>query len=258
MRKFLGLMVVSLFVVFATASSVYALGVANSTHTAFVTFPASAGAFTWDIAFKKVSDNSTVANANITWNASAIALGTANNWVDSEVYAVIHSTLTRADAHIEIYQDNVNSAVYKATQTFASDGTSKAFNGLVLSTTSAGHANGSPGDLPFAWRASTTTKSAAATQTVWPPQYSGTTLVSGLATGGMYFLDKSDTGYDSAANKAYRTIADKQGLRYGGGAGDIGGSPSGTFYIYFGANFEKAMGGMTYGSDRVIFRGFYE
>jgi hypothetical protein len=256
MRKVFSFVVMLLFLTtVAAVSSVYALGVANSTHTATVTIPDTLGAFEWDIVLKKVSDNS--AATQITWNTSDITIGGNDKWFDSDVYAVITTTLTRADSKIEIYQDNVNSTVYKATTTYGANGTDEAYNGLVLSTTSAGTANGVRADLPFAWRVSTNTKNTADLTTVFPPEYSGATLVKGIE--GQYFLDIRDTGYATAADKiAYRTVFNKDGARYGGGINEMGGSPTGTFYMYFGANFEKAMGGMTYGSDRIILRGYQE
>ncbi|MDR3113199.1 MAG: hypothetical protein LBU09_02360 [Endomicrobium sp.] len=233
----------------AAVNSAYALGVDNSTKTATVSIPDALGLFQWNIELKKVADNS--AATQITWEttgANAVQIGSTDKWYDSNVYAVITSTLTKSKAKIEIYQDNANSTVYKATDTIINPALDKTFNGLVLSTTSAGSTAGVPADLPFAWRVSTNTKVATDLQSVFPPLYTG-----------QYFTDKSDTHYATDADKiAYRTVFSNKGVRYGGGANEMGGSPSGTFYMYFGANFEKAMGGMTYGSDRIVIRGFEE
>ncbi|MDR2425562.1 MAG: hypothetical protein LBD46_00020 [Endomicrobium sp.] len=255
MRKVFSFLAVVAFLTFAV-SSVYALEVANSTKTAKVTIPGNLGEFSWSFELKKVADN---ANAtDITWASTDITIGGSNNWIDSEVYALINSTITKQLATIEIYQDNVNSAVYKATATYTS-ATDKTHNGLVQSTTSAGHTNGVRAALPFAWRVSTFTKVATNKRTVFPPTYSGDSVVEGLADGGQYFIDKSDTGFDTAPDKmAYRVFLSYQGRRYGGGVSDIGDSPTGTFYMYFGANFATAMGGVEYGSDRIVVRGFYE
>ena len=256
MRKLSSLAVMMLLLTAVVAvNNAYALGVGYSTHTATVTLPTSMGAFSWQIAFKKVSDNT--AATQITWNTADITLGGSDKWVDASVYAVINSTLTRADANIEVYQDNVNSTVYKASATIGANGTDKAYNGLVLSTTSAGSTAGVRADLPFAWRVSTNTKVATDKQTVWPDYYK--IDANNKTKSGQYFIDKSDTGYDTDADKkAYRTVLNKEGARFGGGAAEMGGSPSGTFYMYFGAKFDNAMGGMTYGSDKIIFRGYTE
>jgi hypothetical protein len=252
MRKVFSLATTLLLLTAAAAvNSAYAISVGNSTHTATVTFDAALAAFDWSIAFKKVSDNT--AATEITWDTSGVALGTTK-WVDAGVYAVLTTTVTNSKARIQLYTRNTESTAYKYGGAGQSTSTS---SGLILKSDSS-----STVTLPFAFRMTDTLtpKKAdndnAATK-VFP--YSEDTTPKGFYDGGVYFTDNYADDFTTNSEKIiYRTLIDDKGFHWGGAATDAGGSTSGTFYIFFGANFGGATAPNTYGSDTITFRGFTE
>jgi len=252
MKKILGMAAVLVFLTATVVSNAYAqLNLSQSTCTATVTFDASAGTFTWNVSLKNVG---TGTNAQqILWSTNSITIGTTR-WADASVYAVLTSTLTRGDRKIQLYTRN-----HQNTNNYLFVGSTLASAGLVKQV--AGNA-GSNITLPFAFRIfdSTVTVNAnqgAASVKVHP--YSAIPTPNGYYDGGMYMTDAYAGDFNTDANKmAYRTILSQAGFRYGGDPSEMGGAPTGTFYIYFGADFGKAMGGSTYGTNTVTFHGMTE
>lgn len=247
MRKVLSLLAAAV-VMSAVVSVAFAqfTPVSSVKKTAKVTF-VGAGVFTWDVAIKNVSDDADA--TDITWNAAAITPG-STGWVNAQQYVLITSTITDATSAVQVYTDNMNaSSAYKYVHAGTPDTISA--GGLV------GKNNPSASPLPLAW--SMKDVKVAGGATVDPTSSDNTIKFASL-----YFKDKSNTLNDGSSTpfqngEHYITILKGgTGWRWGGGVGDIGGSASGTFYMYIGASFSSASTPNEYGTDTLTFEGYTE
>lgn len=247
MRKVLSLLVAAV-VMSAVVSLAFAqfTPVSSVKKTAKVTF-VGAGVFTWDVAVKNVSDDADA--TDITWDAAAITPG-STGWVNAQQYVLITSTITNAKSALQVYTDNTHpSSAYKYVHVGTSDTVSA--GGLV------GKNNPSASPLPLAW--SMKNVKVAGGATVDPTSSDNTIKFASL-----YFKDKANTLNDGSSTpfrngEHYITILKGgTGWRWGGGVGDIGGSASGTFYMYIGASFSSASTPNEYGTDTLTFEGYTE
>lgn len=247
MRKVLSLLVAAVFMA-VSGSVAFAAFTSVSTvkKTAKVEFTAT-GAFTWDIAIKNVAGDGTA--TEITWDAGSITPGTTG-WANAQQYILITSTITDATSAIQIYTDNEKGTSFKYVH--VGDTNTVSAGGLV------GTKNPSAKPLPMAW----SMKDVKISTTVVNPQSADNTI----KYASLYFKDHGDTLVDAASESTKFSNGDDYvtilkggtGWRWGGGAGDIGGSASGTFYMYIGADFSSASTPNTYGTDTLTFEGFTE
>ena len=254
MRKVLGLLVAAVFVVSA-ASSVFALGVGKSTQTARIAF-SGPGEFSWDVTILNVSDNLPPAHGEIRW-ATTVTPG--SGWQNATQYVKIVSTVTDAKSYIRVYTDNVNGTEFKFT------GTAREFlGGLVCKN------NPSATPLSMAWVMKDALVAGGAT-------VNPVSTVDSVKFASSYFLDASNSDFNAITgtpgasgytnNIDYSTIINANGWKWTSApTGGLttpptpsgrGGSGSGTFFMYIGAEF----GGTTpneYGCDTVMFHGITE
>ena len=266
MRKLLGLLVAAVFVV--TASSLaFANGIEKSTKTARVTFTGE-GKFQWELLVKNVSDNATV--TEIEWTGAKATDG--SGWQTADQYVQIISTVTDADAYIRVYTDNKKGVEFPYT------GTADEFLGGLVSK-----ADPTADPLSMAWMMKDST--ATASQLAVNPLNVSTDSVNGYSSS--YFLDKSNYDFNLIEgtpgvgagptpyvnNVDYSTIISAKGWKATsaptGGLGDTVpktptgrfGSGNGTFALYIGADFGRALptpGGNEYGCDALIIEGTTE
>jgi len=247
MRKLFVFLVAAVFMS-AASSAAFAQfsSVSSVKKTAKVVFT-QAGTFTWDIAIKNVSDDAEA--TDITWDASAITPG-STAWANALQYVLITSTVTQVGAGIQVYTDNVNSSgTYKY---YPQDTEAISAGGLVGVQTS------SATPLPMAWRMKDSKQ--ASGFTVDP-----TSSIDEIRYSSLYFKDKSNNinnppeATPFVNGEDYVTILKGgSGWRWGGGPSDIGGSASGSFYMYIGANFSSASTPNEYGTDTLTFEGYTE
>ncbi len=240
MRKVLSLAVAAMFLSVAATSAFAFTSVTKSTKTAKVQFT-GAGAFTWSVEVKNVSDN--LVGTDITWNTSTVTPG-VTKWATAQQYAHIKSSMTASNYGLQVYTDNTNaSSAFRYT-----GGQTQNLGGLVAQ----GAANSAANPLPMGWSVMRSTQSASYVVNPTSPTFAG-----------LYFKDRgnstaSDGNTPFADGEDYITVLNKSGLKYGGNANERGGSPSGDFYMYIGADFSAAMTPMTYGTDTLTFEAYTE
>ncbi|AKL98058.1 hypothetical protein [Endomicrobium proavitum] len=227
MRKILSFAAAALIAIAASSAAFAISGVGFSTQTARVSFT-SAGDFIWDVSL--VNANLSAAT-QITWTGVTPGI---TNWKNADQFVKVNSTMTDARAKIRIYSDNKNAAVpFKYTGPLTTN-----IGGLVGSSTTV------QPPLPVGWSVQDTTS----TQLVNPE----------AQTLGVYLLDRSNSDFDTAANKIYSYGFSSSGVRWGGDpTSDVGGSPSGIHYITISSKFTGASTPNTYGTN-IIFQGLLE
>lgn len=248
MRKFLSFLVAAVFVACA-ASSVFALGVENSTLTAKVVFEGE-GEFAWDLAIRNMSNDTST--TSITWSG---ATPSVTEWKTADQYVLINSTMTGLNGKIRVYTRNKEGSEFK-TVTASSEN----LGGLV----------GTTKIIPMGWRMVDLLKAdlnlaAEKAIPVVPDRKEGGAEAGAYASS--YFLDKANWNFDrvyvdpnpdnSVDNIAYSSILTSGGMKYGSGPNDRGGSPTGTFAMFISANFATAIYD-TYGCDTITFQGINE
>lgn len=197
------------------------------------------GTFTWDVGIYNVSDDSPA--SEISWDVSSITPGTTK-WATSTQYILISSTMTQSGAGIQVYMDNMNGTDFKYTGS-----TNTAVGGLVAKTAP------TLTPLGMAW-AMKDSKQATAPKIDPDDKSPGNEAVYYASC---YFKDKSGQGA-MVNGESFITILNTNGMKYGQGENDRGGSPNGQFYMYIGANFQNAMTPMEYGTDTITFEGYTE
>lgn len=245
MRKVLSLLVAVAFLAVAGSTAFAAFtSVSSSTMTAKVVFTV-AGTFDWDISIRNVVDDAVA--PEITWDGTTLPSG----WGNALQYVMITSTATKK-AGIQVYTDNLNGTVYKKSISVNQDTNTYSLGGLV---DKAAPLNPT---IPMAWSLKDAKVTGGATVNPVHPTDEA------IKFGSLYFADRSNT-LDDADNDPfvdggdYNTILKGgSGWRWGGGDNDIGGSASGTFYMYIGADFSAAAGETEYGTDTLTFEGYTE
>jgi hypothetical protein len=237
MRKVFGFVVAAAFVALAASASFAAFTPVGTPQkkTAKVNFT-STGTFSWNVSLNNIAGGTAT---EFTWNTATVTPG-ITNWANSAQYAVITSTLTSKGAAIRVYTDNAATTGnnYKCTAS-----TMVAYAGLVAKT----KADNPP--LPMAWSIKEVHVS---TTAVNPDSANGAVKFASL-----YFKDK--TGLNAINNgEDFCTIVNNNGIKYGQGVGERGGSGSGTFYFYIAVNFVNAITPMEYGTDTLTFEGYTE
>ena len=249
MRKVFSFLVAAIFVACA-ASSVFALGVENSTLTAKVVFEGD-GVFAWDLDVKNmVGDAST---QTITWSG---VTPTQTEWKTADQYVLINSTMTGLNAKIRVYTRNKEGNEFKYVGV-----SSENLGGLV----------GTTKILPMAWRmanlAEITPQLSFADMKAIPvnPELTGEGVSGAYASS--YFIDKDNWNFNrvyadpnpdlSVDNKVYSYILTSGGVKYGSGPSNRGGSPTGSFAMFLAANFVTSIYD-TYGCDTITFQGINE
>ncbi|MCL2145077.1 MAG: hypothetical protein FWH43_06275 [Endomicrobia bacterium] len=239
MRRLLAFLVVAVFVA-AAASPAFAQfsHVSSSTKTAKVEFTGT-GVFAWTVDLFDIAGDAPA--TEFTWVGGATK---PTGWATSTQYAVITTTITQTGAGIQVYTDNQNGTTYQ----FTGSSTAVANAGLVARTAT----NNNP--LPMAW----SMKEVKISTTVVNPISSD----DAVKFASCYFKDKNGPSSGDSTKltngEAYATILNTGGMKYGGGDGERGGSPSGTFYMYIGADFATASTPMEYGTDTLTFEGYTE
>ena len=245
MRKVFSFLAAAVFMSL-TASSAFAqfVSVSSMTKTAKAVFTSS-GVFSWNIDIRNVSDDNPV--ADITWEASSITPG-ATGWVNAQQYILITSTVTDSKSAIQVYTDNMSGSAYVYSHTGSTDTVSA--GGLVGKNT--------PSMKPLSMGWSMKDAKVAGGAVVDPTSANGEVKYASV-----YFKDKSDTLINTATNtnpfqngEDYVTIINSGGWKWG--EGERGGSPSGTFYMYIGADFSTANTPNDYGTDTLTFEGYTE
>ncbi|MCL1971436.1 MAG: hypothetical protein FWG57_00380 [Endomicrobia bacterium] len=243
MRKVFSLLAAAVFISL-TASAAFAqfVSVSSMTKTAKVVFTSS-GEFSWNIDIRNVSGDGPA--TEITWDAPSITPGTTG-WVNAQQYILITSTVTDSKSAIQVYTDNVHGSAYVYTHSGSTDTVSA--GGLVGKNTP------SLKPLSMGW----SMKDVKGEVTVDPTSSTGT-----IKYASVYFKDKSDTLTNIATQTSpfqngedYVTIINSGGWKWGGG--ERGGSPSGIFYMYIGADFSTANTPNDYGTDTLTFEGYTE
>ncbi|MDR1941866.1 MAG: hypothetical protein LBQ47_06040 [Endomicrobium sp.] len=241
MRKLLSFGI-ALVIGVCAAQTVFALGVANSTNTARVTLQGLP--FAWDISIRDVASPAT-STTTIRWDANSMGIA----WKASTQYIVLNATITTSGYKIKLYTRNKESgSAYKYV------GASTVSLGGLVSVSSP-----TALPIPMAWRmvdASTTTAfSTLAAITTNPEATTGDG-----AYASSYIIDKGQPNFGTAPNPDYCTILNINGMKYGPGTADRGGSGIGRFYLFFSANFAAQSANVAgeYGTDTLTFQGFTE
>lgn len=259
MRKFLSFFIAFAFVAFASAQAFAQFaGVKSEKKIAEIAL-LQPGSFSWTLDILNVSDDQ--AAGEITWNESTI-IANQYRWTNALQYARINSTITQTGAAIQVYTDNMNSTTTYQYVPFADISTDAISAGGLVPTSKNTDGETVGNLLPFAWRL--TDKKGELEVNPTKTDQGQTPENEAIEFASLYFKDKGSTLTDAdntpfTNGEDYVTILKAgSGFRWGGGSGDIGGAASGTFYMYFGADFGSASTPNTYGTDTLTFEGFVE
>ncbi len=284
MRKIRSL-VVAFVAMLVLGGSVFASSISTTTYIGVADFT-NAGTVTFSFVLKNVSGNGNVADKTIRWSTAAFNIGSNDNWVRADQYAVVTAKIEKAGVNVYMYQTNLNSTNYKPKNSsgtvlyrgnYVSSGTawvwvSSAASGLVRQNIKYESANS--GDyrcyIPIAYSLvakSSPTITFDGTDRIWTRTDGTGAAASTIAVRTDRFLcDVADSSAAKTDGKGYPNgkghytkIASFGGPVFGSdykanqepidwGSADV---QDNTAYMYFFGNFKNIMGKDVYGTDQL-------
>ena len=237
---------------FAAAPVFAFTSISKSTNVATVTFSGD-GTMFLQVQLKNLSDNS--ATTQIWWNTASITPG-VTQWVRSDAYMVVYTTMTNALGAVRIYTDNLNAA---ATPQYTGVGNAAGLVGMY-----SGDPTASSSTLSMCWRVTDAALIDGTSLQIVQTNHVSSATLSAVATGTSYpcFIWMKDLGGSDPVvladytSPGYILVKDQVwGIQH---AESNWGTTSSPDYVYFGATFSSASTPRTYRTSRLMVESFTE